>query len=498
MARSKRQNQKYISFSGGVQSFTSPLLLNADETPLCYNVDIRQPGIIQKASGYSQLGSGTGSADNRGIFSWDRENGDSELYQVYSNSLYKYTGTASGWATVGTAIGTTGDDPVEWAVQFVNTGTGVGSGADSFVERLYISQGLTQGTLRYTTGTSISSLANVYAKHLASYKGRLYCGNVKQGTKTHSTRFIWTDISGYDFPTDNYSDDMGEPITALKEYGGALFVFTENKVSYYDEYKLTSVSTNGGVINSETIQISEGKMLWYNRGGVYMYAGGDESSLTLISRPVTKWLDEVSDATSVTAGLDSKGRYCLYIGDVTVDSVSYSDVLLRYDILLNAWDILKDRPFKYWTRNPSGGIYEVYTTNPNGQEVWQSDYGYSLNGSGQASSYDTPLLYGQAENIDDFKTGYRVEITYKPTGQNEYITVKYRTDGTGSWNQIEGTNNNIDLSGTDDISVAELVLPKGVRGKFLQLQLSHNSSVDGFRIYEINLKYDVELFERND
>ena len=91
----------------------------------------------------------------------------------------------------------------------------------------------------------------------------------------------------------------------------------------------------------------------------------------------------ITNADQVTAGLDPRGRYCLYIGDITLNSVSYKNVVLRYDILINSWDVLVDRPFKYWTRNKASGVYETYTTNVDGQEVWQTDLGYALNGSAQ-------------------------------------------------------------------------------------------------------------------
>ena len=490
MGRSKRTNQDYFDFSGGLQTFTSPLLLKESETPLCFNVDVRQPGILQKSGGYEQLGSGSGTGNNRGVFAWNKEDGDSELYQVYEDELRKWDGSA--WGEVATGFGSTGSDAVEWAVHFVNTGTGVGSGADTFVERLYISQGLDQGTVKYTNGVNMGQVADIYAKHLAEYKGRLYAGNVKQGSNTHQTRVIYTDVSGDDFPDGNFFDDMGEPITALREFSGALFVFTENKVAYYDTYKLTPVNTTGGTPNSNTVQISENRLLWYNRGGVQMFAGGTES--ITISRPVSKWLEQITNAREVTGGLDTEGRYCLYIGDVTVDGTSYTNVVLRYDVLINAWDLLKDRPFKYWTRNKAGGVYELYVTNPDGEEVWQGDINYSLDSVSQASHYETPLLYGDPENIDDYKLGYRVEVSYKPTNKNEYVTVKYRTDGTGAWQQIGGTNNNIPLSGTDEIKNYELVLPGSVRGKYLQLQFTHASASGGFEIYCINLKYDVEIF----
>ena len=491
MARSKRVTQKYIDFSGGYQTFTSPLLLKLNETPFCYNVDISKPGKLGKALGYAQIGSGSGAGNNKGVFAWNREDGENELYQVYSGELYKYNG--SSFASVGTGFGT-GSDKVEWGVNFVNTGTGVGTAAESFVEYLYISQGLSDGTVMYTDGTSISSLADKYAKHLEIYKGRLYLGNVKTDSNTYPSRVIFSEVAKDTFPENNYFDDMGEGITGLKEYSGALFVFTQNKVAAWDEYALRVLNTNGGTTNKETVQVTESRLIWYNRGGVYMYAGGAEA--TLISRPVEDWLDVVVEANNVTGGLDPRGRYCLQIGDVTYNGTNYSDVVLRYDVLLNSWDILKDRPFKYWTRNKAGGIYETYASNASGQEVWQMDVGYGLNGSAQESVYQTPKLFGQAENVDDTKNAYEVQIVYKPTNASgEYIEVEYRIGGTGTWSAIEGTDDNVSQLGTDEIAVKRLVLPAKASGRFVELKLSHSSSSAGMRIYGINLVYDVEVNE---
>lgn len=491
MARSKRVVQKYLDFSGGHQSFTSPLLLRVNESPFLYNVDISKPGILAKSLGYAQIGTGTGSGSNRGVYAWNRENGNDELYQVYGSDMYKYNGTS--FTSIGSGFGS-GTSPVEWGVSFINTGTGVGTGAETFVERLYVTQGI-EGEVKYTTGTSMSSLANIYAKHLEVYKGRLYLGNVKTGSKTYPSRVIFSEVSKDTFPENNYFDDMGEGITGLKEYSGALFVFTQDKVAAWDEYSLTVLNTNGGTTNKQTIQVSESRMLWYNRGGVYMYAGGTEA--TLISRPVQDWITAIGNANEVTAGLDPRGRYCLYVGDVILNGVEYKNVVLRYDILINAWDILVDRPFKYWTRNKAAGVYETYTTNVDGQEVWQIDLGYALNGSAQTSVYQTPKLFGAAENVDDIKNAYEVQIVYKPTGAEEYLTAQYRVGGTGNWSNIEGSVNNIPLSGTDDIKVQRLIIPSKAAGKFIELKLSHSSSGSGFNIYGINLIYDVEEREEH-
>lgn len=485
--RTKRQTEKYYDFTGGYQGFVSPLLLKSNETPFCYNVDVSKPGRLLKAYGYSQFGSGDGSGHNRGIFAWNKENGNNELYQVYGNSLYKFNGTAA--SAVGTGFGT-GSDPVEFSVSFINTGTGVGTAAGTFVERMYISQGLSSGTIKYTTGASISSIANYYAKHLETYKGRIYAGNVKIGTKTYPSRIIFSEVSKDTFPDANYIDDFGEGIVKLKEFSGTLFVFGQNKVAAWDGYSLTFLNVSGGTTNGETVQSTESRLLWYNRGGVYIYAGGTEA--TLISRPISDWLECVSDATSVTGGLDSYGRYCLYLGDLTYNSVSYSDVCVRYDILLNAWDIVINRPYKYWTRNKAGGAYEVYTTNPDGQQVWQIDIGYGLNGSAQGSVYQTPKLFGAIEHVDMVKQGYEVHVVYKPVNVTDYITAQYRLDGTGSWSTIGDTANNIPLAGTDEIKIQRLVLPAKASGKFLELKFGHSASGNGYEINGINLVYDIQ------
>jgi len=102
MARSKRVVQKYVDFSGGYQTFTSPLLLKVNESPFLYNVDISKPGILAKSLGYAQIGTGTGSGYNRGVFAWNRENGNDELYQVYGSDMYKYNG--SSFVSIGSGV----------------------------------------------------------------------------------------------------------------------------------------------------------------------------------------------------------------------------------------------------------------------------------------------------------------------------------------------------------------------------------------------------------
>ena len=482
--RTPRVKTKYNDFSGGVQVYTSPLWLNDNETPFCQNVDISRPGELRKAYGYTQLGSATGGDAPRGLFVFDQEDGTSTLFKVTNDTLSKWS--ASAWAEVtGATSLAIGTDRVEAALMYINTGTGVGTGADTFVERMYFTVG-TGDEVKYTNGTTIGEIATTYAKHIAVYKGRLYLGNVKQGSNTYPTRVIYGGVSDDDFSDPDYIDELGEPVTALKEYSGSLFIFSEDKLAAYDEYKLQVIPGSYGTTSSSTVKDVLGRLVWYNRGGVFMYQGG--GSPQNISRRIQPWIEAVSDAEAVTAGVDGDDRYNLYIGDVTVDSTSYSDVVLRYDITLNAWDILPDRPFNHWARERSGGVFNVYASDIDQDRVWQVNSGRSLNGAEIESIWESAKLdLGQP---DTYKNFYKAHVVFKPNGASEYFTLQYRLDGDSAWSNIGNTTNNVSVSGSDDIEVKKLEFPGNVQGKMIQFKLTHNSTGNGFNLYELNINND--------
>ena len=472
-SRTGRVKTKYNDFSGGVQVYTSPLWVQDNESPFCKNIDLSRPGVLRKALGYSELGSASGGDSPKGAFVYDSENGSSVIYKLSGDTLSKFEGS---WSSVGTVSGA---DSMQGALMYIDPGSG------SFVERMYFTTGL-GGTLKYTDGTSISEVADIYAKHIAVYKSRIYLGDVKQGTESFPSRVIYSGVSTHDFDGSSFIDDFGEPITALKEYSGSLFFFSENKLAAYDEYKLQTIPGNFGTTSSHSVQTVQSNLVWYNRSGVYMYAGG--MAPQNISKRVQSWIEAIVDPHSVTAGVDSQERYNLYIGDVTVEGVNYKDVVLRYDLSLNAWDILPDRPFKYWLRQRAGGVYKAYATDVSEDKVWQVNEGTSLNGVPIESEWVSAKLdMGQP---DTYKNFYKAYIVFRPTGVDEHLSLEYRLDGTKAWSKIEGTQENVPLEGSDDVKVVRLQFPGGVQAKMIQFRLKHTSDVSGFNLYEININGD--------
>ena len=482
--RTPRSKTKYNDFSGGVQIYTGPLWVKDNESPFCKNVDLSRPGELRKALGYTQVTTATGGSAPRGIFTFDKEDGSSELYKLSNSTLSKYNGTA--WVQVSGGSGfATGTEKIETALMYVNTGTGVGTGADEFEERVYIAQGLGD-EVKYTDGTNIGEIAGVFAKHIDVYKSRIFLGNITQNSKTYPSRVIVSAISSDDFGEGDYIDEMGEPITALKSYSGSIFFFSENKMAAYDDYKLQVLPGNFGTTNSSTVQEVMSRLIWYNRSGVFMYAGGGLPQK--ISKKVQGWIDAITNASEVTAHVDEEDRYNLYIGNVTYEGVSYSNVVLRYNVDLNAWDILPDRPFKYGTRQRSGGVFVVYASDTTQDRVWKVNSGRSLNGTTILSEWESAKLdLGQP---DTYKNFYEAHVTYKPQNVNEYFTLQYRLDGNKTWLNTEGTTSNISVTGTNDIETKRLMFPGGTFGKMVQFKLSHSSTGNGFNLYEIMIEHD--------
>jgi hypothetical protein len=218
-----------------------------------------------------------------------------------------------------------------------------------------------------------------------------------------------------------------------------------------------------------------------------MYGGAGKPQL--ISRKIQGVIDVISSPTAVAGGLDKYGRYLLYIGDITYSGTAYTDVCLRYDVNLNAWDMLPNRPFGDFTLVKSGGTFISYAQDVDNDKVWQVDGSQGLNGGTTASEWQTPKF--DVDLPDRVKNFYNLYISFKPQNVSEYITVKYRLDGDSAWSTIGGTTNNLDLSGTDLIKTTKLVLPANTQGKYLQLQLTHSSITGTFDIYEIKLEFDI-------
>lgn len=476
MARSKIKTVKIEDWSGGLQEFSSPFWANNNEATFNNSINNQVPGELNKGEGYLEVSSSTGSDGVKGLGVLNKDDGTNTVVRLHGSDFDRLIGTT--WTNVTSTFDSNTTDRAEFADGFISGNRRIVM-ASGFNDEVYIFADL---------GGTGSNVDDIYAKHVEMFRGRVYLGNVKIDSDEFIYRVLFSELNEVKtFDTDNdYIDDIGEPITGLKVFASKLHIFTEDKLFAYDGYSLSEITGNYGTTSGRSMQIAQGRMIWYNRSGVYMYSGA--SSPVLVSRKVQNIIDSIEDPYLVDGGVDKYGRYKLYIGDITYNGTDYNDVVLTYDVLIDSWSFESDKPFGPMIRISDGGNFKTYAGDVDSKKVWSIDDGYSNNGNDIDSLWETPKI--GLQTVQNIRNSYRLYVSYKPTGNSEYITVKYRLDSDSDWSQIEGTDNNLDLSGSNDINVVKLSLPSQLQGRFIQFQFSHSSNSGGFTLYEMRLEGD--------
>lgn len=454
----KRYLKRYYDFGGGINSFSSPYVMKDRQFEELKNADISTPGKLQKSLGHAEYGSSAGDNAVRGLFVFEQEDGTKTLLRLHDTDLDKYD---SGWSSVSEAF---------------TSDTGKARAINGYVdgeERIYITTEFNDDVY-YWNGTTDGSIADYKAKHIEYFANKIFLANIEYDGTEYLSRVVFSGEGTDEFASNDYFDDVGEPITALKVYGRVLYIFTENRMFYWDGYTLTGVPGQYGTTSAESIQIVNGLMIFYNRTGVYAYGGTGVP--TLLSRAIQDTTDSIADAGTVTGGVDTKQRYLLSVGDIGTDT----DVVLKYDPLNNAWSIDTDKPFGVFTVVKDDGGYTAYVGSNANKKVFQID-------TGDSSDLSAIFRIIGLENPQSTKRFYNVRITYKPSGDSAYITVQYRT--TGDWQNIGGTTSNVDNSGSDRILTELLEMPSQVSAKTLQIKVSYSDS--SVEIFEVAVEYDV-------
>jgi hypothetical protein len=466
-------------FSGGLQEFTSPYLSNPNECRMpSKNFDISTPGKLKRGPGMTEVGTAA-AAITKGLFVFDKEDGTHTPFRLNTTNLQYLNGSTWTNVTSGTS--------------FANNSTDIAYGVTTYtdnVERLYIVTGHNDyfGFVAGTIWTSNPGTENLKAKHIAYYKGRIYLGNVVDGATTYSSRFTWSGIGNDIFPANNYSDDMGSPITGLKVFGDFLYIFTESKVAKWDGVSLTPVPSTFGTTYGRSIVECDGNLYWYNKTGIIKYSG--YGAPQLISRKIQPILESIGSSTQISAGVDKNYRIYFWIGNITYQSVSYTDVVLRYDSLINAWDLQDLLPMNVQISCITSGVLELYGADLGVGMIDNSDLRM---GSNIDFKYTTAWLF--TENSWDEKNFYSERITTEKadSGDSQTVTVSYRLNGEGSFTL---TGNTFITNESVEFKMTEVDIPGQVKDRMIQIQYNKASALP-LSIIERRLMYGAEQSTHN-
>jgi len=284
-----------------------------------------------------------------------------------------------------------------------------------------------------TTGGVIDLDDMPVGKYIETLKGRLYVAGVSGNldrlyfsSLPTGGAISWntTDITG-DYL--DISPNDGDNITALKRYATQILIFKKN---YLYRWNGSAVEPdpiiNIGTYSQESVVEGKGGIYFHHPKGIFVYAGGYPQE---ISKAIDGWIRAISSANyeNVNAIADPDHIY-FFVGDVTKDSVAYTNVCLRYTISNSVWTV-----YSYSDEMKIGATYRDGTSET--QIVGGSNgYVYTLNSgnddAGTAIEYSLVTKYYEFGSLAHeftitklagyMKNGLGVHISYQTDRDTEF------------------------------------------------------------------------------
>ena len=148
----------------------------------------------------------------------------------------------------------------------------------------------------------------------------------------------WTDttpVSGIGFIMMS-QEDGGGGIQALEKVPGYLLVFKKRTMKRWDgNTTFPEDLINQGVPTQECVCRSKEIVYFINQKGIWATNGGYP---VRISRPVQDFIEAISDFDAVSCNGDDE-HLKFSIGNITIGNDTYSNVVIKYNIEEQTWDI---------------------------------------------------------------------------------------------------------------------------------------------------------------
>ena len=339
----------YLQFTKGANTNISPLLHPAD-APVVLNgcTNSWKIGAITKDTGYySVMTTDTGNPSVLGMYHFIQDaNRTSPIEKFFAtsndstaaNTVLRYRANGSGTGS-NITVGSTWNGFTNQNVEM-----------QGFIGYCFIvgcNNANTYLPVASVTGTTFSTSANVtgmpQAKYITRYRDRLYVANVYYGSTQYPFRIVasspvtagaitWSTAGSPDSSTGGFLDvDFSYEITGITSNWDRLMVFTDQSAYYYDQSAFKQI-WNTGCSNQRTLKNKGQYMIWANTDGVWLSTGGYPQN---ISGEVRDFISNSTPSSYFAEIVDE--IYYLYVGNVTVNGISYSNLMLQFDMAKSLW-----------------------------------------------------------------------------------------------------------------------------------------------------------------
>lgn len=384
-------NQDLLHFTGGLQTSTSSFLRRDDQLELAINVHFDQIGSVSGRLGYAQAGTSLAVSTVQGLSSYERQaDGTKNLFE-FCGGVLSYLDSSLVQHTVVSSLNTTA---LAEFTTFVDQLFMVGATSAN----VFLAPANIDGTT-YSTSTNLSG-APTGARFIEVYQNKLYMADVVIGGTRYPSRWQRSSIPTAGLITwdatdfENVDTDDGSGIVSMhrnKSLNQLLF-FKENSLHAWDNYRMADKGAVGTTAHRSVVTINY-TTFFFNEDGIFTYSGSEPK---LISRPIQKWIDAVSDPTAVFAVGYNNRFYKLNVGTVTVDGVSYSNCEYIYSILDNTWAIYSYADvFSVYAKHKISNVTRVYAGTTGGKIMKfaaKNDTVYDDNGTEIFSQFMTKAL----------------------------------------------------------------------------------------------------------
>lgn len=485
MAKSNFKN-----FIEGVDTQISPLMMKDNKLRAASNVVTHHKlGEVLKRLGYSQVDSSNLPLESgkkiRGLHNFrqdpdtqkmlatinDSTDDDTQLfYKTPSGSWTEETSAETAWAGVA-------DTDVDME-DFITYCFIVGySDTDGFLP-IRTFQGTSIGT------TNVSGAPN--AKYVERYRDRIYLANCEESSTHEPYRVYFSSVpaSGsisWDTSTDFFDVDYSEEITGLQSNWDKLVIFTEFSAYFYNQSSLYK-EFDVGCSNNRTIRNISDMMLWANQDGVFASTGGKPKNISGRIKDFVRYANPKNFFAETV-----NEEYHLYVGDVTVNGISYSNTTIIYDTNTKTWRVAE--------YNDNFNIFAQFTNNGNSRIYMGTDGGDVMDLSQYTDA--NPVFADDGASIHSFfRTKYydfgdpSVEKDF-----NKVLTYARRAQGANLRARVVNANNS---AVTDFKKLGELqgfvneYTVEFNAGHFIQFELSEMSDTDYWSLYGFTVDADSD------
>lgn len=217
---------------------------------------------------------------------------------------------------------------------------------------------------------AIEFLDRVYIAGVTANPDRLHYSGVSDGSAVS-----WTVGNG---TVDIEPEDGAGPITALGKVPGYLLVFKERSMKRWNFLNAFPESlVDIGTPSQESVITGGGVCAFYSNSsedarGFYITNGGRPQAISHdTTRPIKKWVDAIPAANEANiAGWATDRTFNWSVGDLTVDGISYTNVVLRYNRVLNQWSVRTyPTEFKVFARYVVSGVNTIVGGDDDGNVI---------------------------------------------------------------------------------------------------------------------------------